>query len=56
MCVPVSVVTGGKVSGCQGLCSLWPQISALVVLSAGLVWNFTRGFISRETKDQPDKS
>lgn len=51
MCVPVSVVTGGKVSGCQGLCSLWPQISALVVLCAGLVWNFTRGFVSPKRKN-----
>ena len=51
MCVPVSVVTGGKVSGCQGLCSLWPQFSALVALGAGLVWNFTRGFTSRESKN-----
>jgi len=52
MCVPVSVVTGGKVSGCQGLCSLWPQISALVVLCAGLVWNFTRGFVSPKGKNE----
>lgn len=52
MCVPVSVVTGGKVSGCQGLCNLWPQISALVALSAGLVWNFTRGFVSPKGKNE----
>ncbi|BBO81952.1 hypothetical protein DSCO28_25180 [Desulfosarcina ovata subsp. sediminis] len=55
MCVPVSVATAGKVSGCQGLCSLWPQISALVVLGAGLVWNFTWGFGSRESKEPPMK-
>jgi len=56
MCVPVSVVTGGEVSGCQGICNLWPHVSGLVVIGAGLVWNFTRGFTSRETKDQPDES
>ena len=35
MCVPVSVVTGGNVSGCQGLCSLWPQTSGVIALCAG---------------------
>jgi len=34
MCIPVSVVTGGRVSGCQGICSMWPQISGIVVLCA----------------------
>jgi len=47
MCVPISVVTGGKVSGCQGVCRLWPHIGGLVALCVGLVWNFTRGFKSR---------
>ncbi|MCD6272586.1 MAG: hypothetical protein J7K30_07005 [Deltaproteobacteria bacterium] len=48
MCVPVSVITGGTVSGCQGICSIWPQISGIVVLCGGLVWNFTRGFIVQD--------
>ena len=52
MCTPVSVGTGGKVSGCQGLCNLWPQISTLVALSAGLVWNFTREFVSTKGKNE----
>ena len=56
MCVPVSVVTGGNVSGCQGICNLWPQTSGVIALCAGLVWNFTRGFTSRKGKDQPDES
>jgi hypothetical protein len=43
MCVPISVLTKGKISGCVGLCGLWLHISALVVLGAGLVWNFVRG-------------
>jgi len=30
MCVPVSVVTGGTVSGCTGICRVWPQIGGLV--------------------------
>jgi len=52
MCVPVSVVTGGNVSGCQGICNLWPHISGLVVLCTGVVWNFTRGFVSPKEKNE----
>ncbi len=48
MCVPISVLTKGKISGCTGVCGLWPHISALVVLCAGLVWNFVRGGFSRK--------
>jgi len=43
MCVPISVLTKGRISGCTGACVLWPHISALAVLGAGLVWNFFRG-------------
>jgi len=53
MCVPVSVVTGGSVSGCQGICNIWPQISGMVILCAGLVWNFTRGFIVPDKQEKP---
>ena len=48
MCVPISVLTNGKTSGCIGVCNLWPHISAIVVLCAGLVWNFVRGGFSRK--------
>ncbi len=49
MCVPISVLTNGKTSGCIGVCNLWPHISAIVVLGTGLVWNFVRGaFRSKE--------
>jgi len=48
MCVPISVLTKGKISGCTGVCGLWPHISALTVLCAGLVWNFARGGSSRK--------
>jgi hypothetical protein len=51
MCVPISVLTKGKISGCTGICGLWPHIGALVLLSAGLAWNFFRGgFPKREEK------
>ena len=43
MCVPISVLTKGKISGCTGICGLWPHIGDLVVLGTGLVWNFARG-------------
>ena len=43
MCVPISVLTKGRISGCTGACGLWPHISALAVLGAGLAWNFFRG-------------
>lgn len=43
MCVPISVITKGRISGCQGVCRLWPHIGALIILCAGLVWNFMRG-------------
>lgn len=42
MCVPVSILTKGQISGCQGLCTMWPQVGTLVALSAGLIWNITR--------------
>ena len=40
MCVPVSVVTGGTVSGCTGICQVWPQVIGLVALGGVLTWNF----------------
>ena len=52
MCVPISVLTKGKVSGCIGVCGLWPHISALAVLCAGLVWNFMRSGSSRKEGDR----
>lgn len=49
MCVPISVLTKGRISGCTGLCGLWSYISAFAVLGTGLVWNFVRGgFSSKE--------
>jgi hypothetical protein len=48
MCVPISVLTKGRISGCTGLCGLWTHIGALTVLCAGLVWNFVRGGFSRK--------
>ena len=46
MCVPVSVVTGGAVSGCTGICRVWPQAIGLIALVGILVWNF-RGLIGK---------
>lgn len=48
MCVPISVLTKGRISGCTGLCGLWYYISAFTVLGGGLVWNFVRGGFSRK--------
>ena len=48
MCLPISVLTQGRVSGCLGVCNLWPYISALAVLCGGMVWNFVRGGFSRK--------
>ena len=48
MCVPISVLTKGKISGCTGLCTMWPHIGALILLCAGLVLNFIRGGFSRK--------
>jgi hypothetical protein len=39
MCSPISVVTGGTVSGCTGICRVWPQTIGLVVLVGVLIWN-----------------
>ena len=50
MCAPISVLTKGRISGCTGACGLWPHISALVALFAGLVWNFGRGRLSKKDK------
>ena len=40
MCVPVSVVTGGTVNGCTGICRVWPQTIGLIALVGVLIWNF----------------
>ena len=53
MCLPISVLTQGRVSGCLGVCNLWPYISALAVLCAGMAWNFretARKLISRKAQ------
>jgi hypothetical protein len=43
MCVPISVLTTGTLSGgCQGICRFWPQIIGLIVVTGVLIWNFTR--------------
>lgn len=55
MCVPISIVTAGKVNGCQGVCGLWLHISCLVVLCAGLVLSFTRGFSFRKARGSKAK-
>ena len=47
MCAPVSVVTGGAVSGCTGICRVWPQIIGLVALVGVLVWNFRRSIFRK---------
>ena len=55
MCLPVSVLTQGRVTGCSGVCNLWPYIGGLAALFAGMVWNFretTRRFISRKVQGQ----
>lgn len=46
MCAPITVTTGGAVSGCQGVCQVMPQIIASAGIFGILVWNF-RSFISR---------
>lgn len=43
MCLPISVLTQGRVSGCSGSCNLWPYIGALAALLAGMAWNFKEG-------------
>ena len=53
MCVPISVLTKGKISGCTGVCGLWPHISALMVLGGGLVWNFAHGKSSMKEEVGP---
>ena len=40
MCVPISVVTEGKVSGCHGICRILPHLGALVALGVALIWNY----------------
>lgn len=50
MCVPVSVVTAGQVSGCHGICHLWPHITALVALCGGLIFNFRSRIFGSDKK------
>lgn len=51
MCIPISVLTQGRITGCSGACNLWPYIGTLGTLSAGMVWSFkktVRRFIFRK--------
>ena len=48
MCLPISVLTKGRVSGCLGVCNLWPYVGAIAALCAGMVWNFVRGGFRRK--------
>jgi len=43
MCVPVTVATKGQVTGCTGLCRVWPQVIGMVTLAAVFAWNFVTG-------------
>ena len=40
MCLPISIFTKGRISGCHGVCRLLPHIGALIGLCAALVWNY----------------
>jgi len=46
VCAPISVTTGGAVSGCTGICQVVPHIIASVGLLGVVIWNF-RGSIGR---------
>lgn len=49
MCAPVSVVTGGHVSGCTGICQVWPQVVGLVILAGGFIWSFTSSLFEKRS-------
>ena len=40
MCAPISITTGGAVSGCTGICRVLPQIIASAGLAGVAIWNF----------------
>ena len=46
MCAPITVTTGGAVSGCTGVCQVMPQIVASMGIFGVLIWNF-RGSIRK---------
>ena len=46
MCAPITVTTGGVVSGCTGACQVMPQILASLGILGILIWNF-RGSIKK---------
>ena len=48
MCVPISVATKGQVTGCTGICHVWPHVTGLVVLCAAFMWNLIQGFSLRK--------
>ena len=47
MCVPISVVMGGVVNSCTGICRVWPQVTGLVALVGVLVWNFRKSIFKK---------
>jgi len=49
MCAPITVTTGGAVSGCTGSCQVLPQILASLGVFGVLIWNF-RGLIRKRLR------
>ena len=47
MCAPVSVATGGSISGCTGICAVMPHILASLGIFGVVVWNFRNALFAR---------
>ena len=46
MCAPITVTTGGAISGCTGVCQAMPQIFASLGIVGVVLWNF-RGAVKK---------
>ena len=57
MCIPISVATGGKTSGCLtggNDAMIITHIIALVALCGALIWNFRGVFNRRSAREAAD--
>ena len=55
MCAPITVTTGGVISGCTGACQVMPQILASLGIAGVLLWNF-RGLITKRLSFKKTRS
>lgn len=56
MCSPVSVVSGGKVNSCVGICQVWPYIIGMTGLGGVLAWNLKDSVVKSKSTETAEEN